>query len=129
MVQLKILCGKKAGARWVARRFPVRIGRTAASDLQLEEDGVWDEHLELDFLAAEGFVLTTRPGALASVNGHSAKNAVLHNGDRIEFGSAKMQFWLGDIRQRGLRAREWFVWTLAAAISLGQVALVYWLLR
>ena len=40
-----------------------------------------------------------------------------------------MQFWLGDPRQRGLRIREGFVWTLIAAISLGQVALVYWLLR
>ena len=53
MVQLKILSGKKAGTAWVARRFPVRIGRSAGADLQLEESGVWDEHLQLDFKPAE----------------------------------------------------------------------------
>jgi pSer/pThr/pTyr-binding forkhead associated (FHA) protein len=129
MLQLNILSGKMAGTRWEARRFPVRIGRAATNDLQLEENGVWDRHCELDFHPAEGFVLTTGPGALASVNGQPARHAILRNGDRIEFGSAKLQFWLGDTRQRGLRIREGFVWTLIVAISLGQVALVYWLLR
>ena len=55
MVQLQILSGKQAGALWVARRFPVHVGRAADNDLQLEEDGVWDEHLQLDFDPAEGF--------------------------------------------------------------------------
>jgi pSer/pThr/pTyr-binding forkhead associated (FHA) protein len=129
MLQLNLLSGKMAGARWEARRFPVRIGRAATSDLQLEEDGVWDQHLELDFNPAEGFVLATRPGALARVNGQPVQHAVLRNGDRLELGSAKIQFWLGDTRQRGLQIREWFVWTLVVATSLGQIALVYWLLR
>ena len=129
MVQLDILSGKKAGTRWVARRFPVRIGRAAVNDLQLEEDGVWDEHFELGFRPAEGFLLAARPNALARVNGQPAQGVVLRNGDCIEFGSAKVQFWLADTRQSGLRIREWFVWTLVVAISLGQVALVYWLIR
>ena len=129
MVQLNIVSGKKAGTRWVARRFPVRIGRAAANHLQLDEAGVWNEHLQLDFRPAEGFVLTTRPGALASVNGQPVQSVLLRNGDSIELGSAKLQFWLGETRQRGLRIREWLVWTTVAAISLGQVALVYWLIR
>jgi hypothetical protein len=129
MVQLDILSGKKAGTRWVARRFPVRIGRVAANDLQLEEDGVWDKHFELKLRPAEGLLLAACPNALVRVNGQSAQNTVLRNGDCIEFGSARVRFWLADTRQSGLRTREWFVWTLVVAISLGQVALVYWLIR
>ena len=69
MVQLKVLSGKKAGTAWVARRFPVRIGRSSAADLQLEEHGVWDQHLQLDFHPAEGIVLSALSNALAAVNG------------------------------------------------------------
>ena len=46
MVQLNILSGKKAGTRTVARHFPFRIGRAAGNELQLEDDGVWDQHLD-----------------------------------------------------------------------------------
>ena len=47
MVQFKIVSGKMAGTEQVARRFPFRIGRSAEADLRLEDDGVWDDHLEL----------------------------------------------------------------------------------
>jgi len=70
MVQLKVLSGKKAGTTWVARRFPVRIGRASAADLQLEDEGVWDQHLQLDFNPARGIVLIAHPCAPATVNGH-----------------------------------------------------------
>ena len=129
MIQLKILSGKKAGTAWVARRFPVRIGRSAAADLQLEEDGVWDQHLRLDFNPAVGLVLTAQPDALASVNGQLGEQTVLRNGDAIEIGSSRMQFWLSETRQAGLRLREGLTWAAIAAISLGQIALIYWLLR
>ena len=49
MVHFKILSGKKAGATWVARHFPVRIGRAPTCDLQLEEHGVWNEHFRVEF--------------------------------------------------------------------------------
>ncbi len=127
MVQLIVLSGKKAGTRWVARHFPVHIGRAPANDFQLDDPGVWDEHLELVFRPADGFVLTTQPKALATVNGQPAQNQLLRNGDCIELGSAKLQFWLGEAQQRGLRSREWLVWAAIAAICLGQAALAYWL--
>jgi pSer/pThr/pTyr-binding forkhead associated (FHA) protein len=129
MVELEILTGKKAGAHWVSRRFPVRIGRAASSDLQLEEDGVWDEHLRIDLVPAEGFLLETQSDAIASVNGQPVERVILRNGDLIGLGSLKLQFWLGEARQRGLRVREWFVWIGIGAVCLGQVALIYWLLR
>ncbi len=128
MVQLKILSGKKAGTVWVARRFPVRIGRSPAADLQQEENGVWDQHLQIGLSPGEGFVLTTQPNALVSVNGQPVQHAVLRNGDTIELGSLKLRFWLGETRQAGLRLRERLTWAVLAAVSLGQVGLIYWLL-
>ena len=129
MVQLKVLSGKKAGTAWVARRFPVRIGRSARADLQSDESGVWDQHLQLDFEPAAGLVLTAQPDALATVNGQTVQQAVLRNGDTISAGSLKLQFWLSETRQRGLRFREGLTWAAIATISLGQVAIVYWLVR
>ena len=129
MVQLKILSGTKAGTVWVARHFPVWIGRSPAADLQLEENGVWDEHLQLDFQRGTGFILNTLPNALTTVNGQSVKTAILRNGDTLDLGSLKMQFWLSETRQSGLGLREWLTWAGIAAVSLGQVALIYWLLN
>jgi hypothetical protein len=129
MVQLKVLSGKKAGTTWVARRFPVSIGRSADADLRLEEHGVWDEHLQLDFDPAEGIVMSAQPNALATVNGQPAQQAVLRNGDVIDVGSLRMRFWLSETRQAGLRFREGMTWAGIAAISLGQVGLIYWLLH
>src|SRR5882724_8705028 len=129
MLQLSILSGKTAGTAWVARRFPVRIGRSPAADLRLEENGVWDEHLLLQFAPAVGLVLETAPNALATVNGQPLQRTVLRNGDLIEIGSVKLQFCLSQTRQTGLRLREALTWLAIAAISLGQIALLYWLLR
>jgi pSer/pThr/pTyr-binding forkhead associated (FHA) protein len=129
MIQLKLLSGKQAGAVHVARRFPVRIGRSARANLRVDDEGVWEQHLELDLAPAEGFVLRAQPQALATVNGKPIQQVRLSNGDAIQIGSLKMQFWLGDARQAGFRFRETLVWVGIAAVSLGQVAIVYWLLR
>jgi predicted component of type VI protein secretion system len=129
MIQLKILSGKRAGDAYVARRFPVRIGRAAASDWRLEEDGVWDQHFQVEFNPADGFILSARPEAPATVNGQACRQAVLRNGDTIEVGSLKIRFWLGETCQTSLRLREVVTWGAIAAISLGQVALIYWLLN
>lgn len=125
MIQLKVLSGKTAGTTWGARRFPVRVGRSTAADLQLAEEGVWDQHLRLDFNPAEGIILSAQPNALVTVNGHPLQQTVLRNGDTIGFGSQRVQFWLSETRQRGLRFRERLTWVAIAAISLGQVGLIY----
>ena len=127
MVQLKILSGKQAGTRWVARRFPVRVGRAVTNDLRLEEDGVWDQHCVLNLDPVEGFTVTAQPEALLTINHEPARNLRLRNGDSIELGSARLQFWLNDVPQHGQTLREGFVWVLVVAICLVEVALVYWL--
>ena len=129
MVQLEILSGRMAGTRWVARHFPVHIGRAAANDLQLEEGGVWDEHFQLIFHPQEGFTLQACPDALVTVNHQPAHTARLRSGDLVEFGSVRMQFWLAETRQRGLRLRECLVWLLILLVTFGQIAVIYSLLR
>jgi len=129
MIQLKVVSGSKAGTVWVARRFPVHVGRSADADLRLEESGVWDKHLKLEFQPAHGVVLTAQPEALTSVNAQTVQQVVLRNGDEIGLGSIKLQFWLSETRQAGLRFREGLTWAGIAVVSLGQVALIYWLLH
>jgi pSer/pThr/pTyr-binding forkhead associated (FHA) protein len=129
MIQFNILSGKKAGTRTVARHFPFRIGRAVGNELQLEDDGVWDQHLTVEFNPQSGFNLTTAPEALATVNGVTVQTMVLRNGDTITTGSVKIQFWLAAARQSSLRLRENFVWALLGLVTLGQFALLYWLVR
>jgi hypothetical protein len=129
MIQFNILSGKRAGAELAARHFPFRVGRAPGNELQLDDDGVWDRHLALEFDRRKGFTLVTAPNALAAVNGEPVQTAILRSGDIITVGSAKFQFWLAAARQRGLYLREAFVWALLAAITAGQFALIYWLLR
>ncbi|MDB6068628.1 MAG: domain containing protein [Pedosphaera sp.] len=128
MIQLKILSGKMAGNEKVARHFPFRIGRAPASDLQLEEDGVWDQHVELAFNPLQGFVVTAHPKALAAINGEIFQEAVLRNGDEMGIGAIKIRFWLSPTRQASLRIREWSTWTAFALIAAAQLALIYWLI-
>ena len=127
MVQFKIVSGKMAGTEWVARHFPFRIGRAGTADLRLEDDGVWDQHLELAFDAVAGFVLRTCPNAIASINGHPFSEAVLRNGDAIEIGALKIRFWLGETRQVGLGLREGLTWAAFVVILIFQLALIYWM--
>jgi pSer/pThr/pTyr-binding forkhead associated (FHA) protein len=128
MIQLNILSGQQAGTHQVARRFPFRVGRAAGNELQLADDGVWDQHLTLAFQPQSGFNLATSPNALVTVNGEPVQNITLRNGDLITVGSVKLQFWLAAARQGSLRVREVFVWALLALVTLGQFCLLYWLL-
>ena len=56
MVQLKVFSGKQAGTATLARRFPFVVGRNRAADLCLEQDGIWDRHLELHLQIPDGFL-------------------------------------------------------------------------
>lgn len=129
MVQLRIISGTMAGDLRVIRHFPFRIGRSVENDLCLEDAGVWENHLTLEFQKNEGFILQAAPDAFAAINEEPQTSARLRNGDIISFGSAKIQFWLAAPRQRGLRLREFFVWALLAAVTILQLALIYSLLK
>ena len=53
-----------AGTEWVARRFPVRIGRAAPCHVCLEDDGVWNPHAEIRLAK---FVLAGKPKTTAGL--------------------------------------------------------------
>ena len=129
MIQFNVLSGKQAGSTTVARRFPFQVGRAEDSDLVLPEPGVWDRHLAIQFEPGNGFIATPQGEALMTVNGEATRGRRLHNGDSIEIGGVRLQFWLGDTRQSSDRLREWLVWTGIALVTLAQVVLIYRLLR
>ena len=128
MIQLNILNGKKAGQEIVARLFPFQIGRAPAAQLSLEDDGIWERHLEITLQRGEGFLLQTHPQALVSVNGQGVDHTTLRNGDLIELGSVQLRFWLAPVRQRSLLLRESLTWLGLAALFAAELALLYWLL-
>ncbi len=129
MIQFQILSGKQAGSVVLAKRFPWQIGRARAADLRLEEDGIWDQHLTLALQPAQGFSLHLHPNARATVNGQSFQTIRLRNGDLIEAGPVKIQFWLSETRQAGLRLRETLTWLGLIGLCALQLAIIYALLR
>jgi len=128
MVQIAILTGKTAGALVAARRFPFYIGRDRRSGLCLEEDGVWDRHARFELIPRKSFRIQAEEGALITVNGQPAQRADLRNGDLLGFGSVSARFWLAPAVQRPLQTREFLAWTGIAAVILGEIALMNWLL-
>ncbi len=128
MIQLHILSGQQAGGEIVVRHFPFVVGR-GSPHLPLEDGGVWEEHLQIDFQRGAGFTFTARSDAGALVNGASAAAGLLRNGDLIELGTARLRFWLARTEQRSLRVREGLTWAALFALLAGQGALAWWLLR
>ena len=117
-----------AGSQCEARHFPFVIGRSPSAQWRVEEEGVWDQHLQIQLHAAQGCTLSIQPQAIASLNGQVVQEAVLRNGDIIGMGATQIRFLIGPTRQRSLRLREWLTWTALTILCLGQVTLIYWLL-
>jgi hypothetical protein len=129
MVQLKVLTAHHAPAVHNVRKLPCLIGRSSSAGVRLEAPGVWDEHLNLNLDSDRRFTAQVCGGALLSVNGVAVQKAVLRNGDTLEFGSVKMQFWLGQTQQRGFRTMEALTWAVLAVVCITQIAVVYAMLR
>jgi pSer/pThr/pTyr-binding forkhead associated (FHA) protein len=125
MVHLKVLSGKQAGSVHALQKFPCLFGRSSAADICLEENGVWDRHSELIHDQSGTFVLRCFSDAGLCVNGRPVIEASLRNGDLIELGAVRLQFWLAETRQRSLCAREWLTWTAFTLLCLGQIYLIY----
>ena len=127
MVQLWFLNGKRSGSIQILRNYPCSIGRNPNSDVPVEEPGVWDQHCEIDLEMGRGFTLKTESKAITSVNGEPVQQALLKNGDRIDIGASKIQFWLNPSLPKSFRIRELLTWIALVFFSLSQVALFYWL--
>jgi hypothetical protein len=77
----------------------------------------------------DGFCSNASPSALTTVNGQSARQIFLRNGDIIELGPVRIQFWLSQTRQVDLRLREVLTWSALAGLCVAQVLLVYLLIH
>lgn len=128
MVQLQILSGGRAGVIFESSRLPLTIGRSDQADIVLEEPGVWPLHCKIH-MCADGLALEVDPEALASVNGVPVPQALLRNGDTITLGGAMLRFGFTPVRQHSLSLREWLTWIALGALCLGQIWLIYRLLR
>ncbi len=124
MVQFRVLNGHRGGTAQTVTQFPCTIGRANGDSLQLVEVGVWENHLQLDLQVPEGFRLRRLGHGRASVNGTEFDELILHNGDVIELGAVKVQFWLAEVRQSDNRMRETLVWLGLGALVLVEAALM-----
>jgi pSer/pThr/pTyr-binding forkhead associated (FHA) protein len=129
MVRLCVLSGGRAGALFDSDVFPVVIGRNRDASLCLEDAGIWVRHLEIVLQKTDGLILNVNPEALATVNGLPAKQHPLRNGDVIQIGPARIQFWLSGTRQIALRPREFVTWLGLAALCAAEILLIYRFLR
>lgn len=129
MIEVWLLEGKQAGAWWTARRFPVRIGRHPDSDIALEEPGVWDDHLELDYEREAGFVARPLSEGTVLVDGHPAGTVAVRNGSTLRVGGALLQFWMAPAAQRRFRLLEACLWLGLLLLCAAEVILMLWLTR
>lgn len=127
MVKFRFLTGKMAGHSIEASHFPFTLGRSAKMDFRIEEPGVWDEHAELRLEADDAFALTLKGGAKGSVNGHPIEKANLRNGDTVELGGAKLQFYLAETRLKDWSWPERMLWGFVGLVVISQVLLFYWI--
>jgi len=128
MVQLRIVSGPMAGREVTARRFPFGLGREPAADLSLPAPGVWERHAQIHYCRGRSVELHSHPEAFTGLNGQPVHQAKLRNGDLIELGSVKLQFWLSPARQASLWPREWLTWLALGGLFAAQAALIRGLL-
>jgi len=124
MVQLQILSGRKAGAKFDGSSLPITLGRSEQSDVCLDEQGVWPCHCKIHW-QQDGLVLEVEPNALASVNGVLMPRALLRNGDTITLGGVTLRFSLSPVHQSSVALREWLTWIALGLLCLSQVAVIY----
>ena len=128
MVQLNILSGEYKQQFVKSNTFPILIGRGENCELQLVDTGIWENHLELNLNEEQHFTIRTASDATAMVNGKPLKGVqLLRNGDLIEIGLVKIQFWLGTVQQKNLGIREAAVWALLLAVTMAEIYLLFWL--
>jgi hypothetical protein len=89
---------------------------------------VWERHAQIHWRRGSSLELDSHPDAYTGLNGQRVQRASLRNGDLIELGSVKLQFWLSPARQAGLWFREWLTWLALAGLLAAQAALIRWLL-
>lgn len=129
MFLVRWLSGPVAGSETEVDRLPLRIGRAPDADVRIESAGVWEHHFTVERTLDGRVGLLANPECLTLVNGAPAGRVNLRNGDLLEFGDVRGQFWLAPAVPEGLRAREAAAWLCIAGLGLVQVWACWWLCR
>ena len=117
-----------AGQYYPANTFPLTIGRGTACNLQMTDSGIWEQHLEIDVDRQYRLLIHCNPETTAMINGEPLRETqTLRNGDQIEIGTGKIQFWLGNVRQKNLHNHETIMWVLLGILTLAEITLILWL--
>ena len=91
-IRLRVEGGPHLGQTFVVERSGVTIGRQDGNDIVLDDARLSRQHVRLD-LRAGGLVVTDLGSANGTrVNGQPVRQAILHAGDRLEFGSLQLEF-------------------------------------
>ena len=129
MIEIWMLEGKQAGAWWTARHFPVRIGRGQDCQIALDEPGVWEDHLELDYERGAGFLARPLSDGAVLVDNQPVGTTPVRNGSTLRVGGALLQFWLAPPAQRAFRLLEAGFWAGLLLLCAGEVYLMLLLAR
>lgn len=125
VIQLQVLNGRRAPAAFSTRRLPVTLGRGNSCEFQIEDDGVWEQHMVFSVAPPNQIQFRSTPDAFTAVNGQRVREGILSNGDLIEIGGVQLRFGFAPVEQHSVAWREMFTWIALAALALGQVALIY----
>jgi pSer/pThr/pTyr-binding forkhead associated (FHA) protein len=125
MLLLTVLAGKSAPTFVRLSGTSACIGRGPKHDLCLDDDGVWDRHLQISLDPNLQFLAKCRPETQVVINSETVNEHPLRNGDLIEIGRAKVRFGFTETVLRRYRVREAGSWFLFAIMLLLQVGIIY----
>jgi hypothetical protein len=129
MIELRFVNGGRESLVFPLTALPISGGRGAGSDVALTGLGIWDSHFRIELDPTDGVILQSVGDAFTTVDQQRVSRHPLRNGDVIECGTNRVQFWLTPAPQRRLRSLEAFVWILAAMAGGAQVAVANWIGR
>ena len=124
MFSLSIVKGRQAGQQVQIDRYPFSIGSGKTTDLCIEDEGVWPEHLTIK-LEPGGSPQVQRGGdGFVTVNDEPIELLELRQGDRIGLGAVQLTFHLSSVRRRGLHHLNILTWAMIVGVALLEIILI-----
>ena len=127
MTKLLIESGRRAGEIIHITKFPWSIGRNSSMNLHLDDEGIWDKHVEIVLKEGSGFYAVVPSSVRALINRVPFTENLLRNGDILQLGAVRIQFRFAETQLRQWKVRELFFWISIVLLFLFQITIIYWL--
>jgi len=125
MIQVDIESAAGCAARSVTvRRFPAVLGRDPSCEVQVEQPGVWRQHVRLELDPDDGIHVVICQDAVARHNGVVLERARFRQGDVLEFGGATARLWFTPVNRKSVVFREIFLWCVLALLMGLEIVVV-----